>query len=177
MSVAQRVRQADLARMLNVTRQSISELVARKVITQDADGLIDVELARVAIANRVRPSAKTAAAAVGVTVPAGGAAAPANVPAGGMFRAARDEREMAEAQMAKLRLLEATGKALDADEVARLTYEKARIARDAVMGVAPRIYQQLAAESDPHKVLQLLQAELRRACAEIAAGEAGQTRQ
>lgn len=167
----QRVRQAELARILDVSRQSINELVQRQVLSVDKDGLIDVELARLAIAQRMRPSAKTAQGAVAASAATAPAAAVPNVPPPvASFHVAKTLRETTEAKIAQVKLLQLTGKTLDAEEVERLTFTRARIARDAVMAIAPRCYQALAAESDPQKVLVLLKAELRRACAEIAAG-------
>ena len=60
--VAPKLSQAALARELDVSRQAVNDLVKRGILPIDKDGLIDVELARHAIANRVRPSGKTAAA-------------------------------------------------------------------------------------------------------------------
>jgi predicted DNA-binding transcriptional regulator AlpA len=68
-STAHRVKPAELARMLGVSRQAIHDLIKRKVISRDGDGLIAAEMARIAIANRVRPSGKTAAAITTVTSP------------------------------------------------------------------------------------------------------------
>ena len=54
--------ESGLARELGVSRQAIHDLVKREILTKDKDGLIDVEMAKIALANRVHPSSKTAAA-------------------------------------------------------------------------------------------------------------------
>lgn len=61
--MTERVRQAELARRLEVSRQAIGDLVARGILMLGADGLIDVETARQAIADNIHPTGKTAAAA------------------------------------------------------------------------------------------------------------------
>ena len=62
----QRLTESGLARQLKVSRQAVHELVKRGVLSKDKDGLIDFELAKHALMNRVRPSAKTAAALMGM---------------------------------------------------------------------------------------------------------------
>ena len=80
-STVRRVKPAELARELGVSRQAIADLIRRGVLSQDADGLLDHELARVALANRVRPSSKTAKALTSAPPPADrpAAAAPAGL--------------------------------------------------------------------------------------------------
>lgn len=50
-----RITPAELARELNVSRQAIHDLQRRGKLGRDADGLIDLELARVALLNRLHP--------------------------------------------------------------------------------------------------------------------------
>jgi hypothetical protein len=51
------------------------------------------------------------------------------------------------------------------------------VARNALTGLADRMSTPLAAESDPAKVYDMLQAEMRRICEELSAGEVQPTRQ
>ena len=43
--------ESGLARELGVSRQAIHDLVKRDILTKDKDGLIDVEMAKIALAN------------------------------------------------------------------------------------------------------------------------------
>ena len=107
--VAPKLSQAALARELDVSRQAVNDLVKRGILPIDKDGLIDVELARHAIANRVRPSGKTAAALNGASPAAAPADSEATATASDSapitsYHVAKTLREAAEAKMANLRL-------------------------------------------------------------------------
>lgn len=106
-----RVRPAELARELKVTRQAIHDLQQRGKLSRDADGLIDFELARVAVMNRVHPKGKTAQAVQQTAVhPA--IEQPAQPPETAQitsFHVARTLREVAEAKLAQLKLAELQG--------------------------------------------------------------------
>lgn len=104
-----RVNQAELARMLGVSRQAIGDLIARGLLTQDADGLIDAEQARIELANNVRPSSKTAQALGTAVVPPADAstppaAGPTDAAAATSYHVARTINEAAEAQLKQLKL-------------------------------------------------------------------------
>lgn len=138
--VAPKLSQAALARELDVSRQAVNDLVKRGILPIDKDGLIDVELARHAIANRVRPSGKTAAALNGASP----AAAPADSEATAndsapitSYHAAKTLREAAEAKMANLRLAEMERKLIDKDRASAGAFTAFRQLRDA-LGVLPR---------------------------------------
>lgn len=60
------------------------------------------------------------------------------------------------AQLARLKLEEAEGRLVDADEVRRRTAELARDMREAVLGAVAALQAPLAAETDPHAVGRLL---------------------
>jgi len=60
------------------------------------------------------------------------------------------------------------GQLLDAAVVQRDQFEAARIVRDAVLGVPDRIAAELAGETDPRRVYELLADELKRALTSIA---------
>ena len=138
--VAPKLSQAALARELDVSRQAVNDLVKRGILPIDKDGLIDVELARHAIANRVRPSGKTAAALNGASP----AAAPADSEATAndsapitSYYVAKTLREAAEAKMANLRLAEMECKLIDKDRASAGAFTAFRQLRDA-LGVLPR---------------------------------------
>lgn len=167
--------QAAIARRLQVSRQAINELVQRGILELGRDGKLDVELARQAIAARVRPSAKTARALAGAAAnetaaPPAGEPAPEPPEAANAtsYHVAKTLREAAEAKMAQLRLRERQGELVEAEAVRRQAFELARGARDLLWAMPPRLAALLAAESDPAKCQALLEAEVRQVCTEIA---------
>lgn len=64
---AERMRPAELARVLGVSRQAVHQLIARGILETDAEKRIDVAKAKAAIASNVHPAGKTAAALNGKT--------------------------------------------------------------------------------------------------------------
>ena len=138
--VAPKLSQAALARELDVSRQAVNDLVKRGILPIDKDGLIDVELARHAIANRVRPSGKTAAALNGAspaTAPADSEATASDSAPITSYHVAKTLREAAEAKMANLRLAEMERKLIDKDRASAGAFTAFRQLRDA-LGVLPR---------------------------------------
>lgn len=120
-TAARKATQAELARELGVARQSIHELVARGVLSADADGLIDADLARQAIARDLAPHAKTAVAVLGAppvaeTAPEVPAAVPPTISS---YHVARTLREAAEARIAQLNLAERQRQLVSVEDVRR----------------------------------------------------------
>ena len=158
---AHKVRQAELARMLGVTRQSINELVKRGAIPIDADGLIDVELAKAALLARVHPGAKTIA---GTTTPAD---KPAKEPtdqtddAGTSYHVAKTLREAAEAQIARLKLAEMRGEVVKKTEVDRAAFDAARALRDGLTNCARRLGATVAVLTTPDECAAAIEREHR----------------
>ena len=153
-----------MARELNVSRQAIHDLIGRGIISPDADGLLDAELVRVALANRVRPSAKTAAAlgpAAAGSPPAGAGADAAAAPDATSYHVAKTLREAAEAKIAQLKLAEMERKLIDAAGAKRAAYTAYRALRDALMVVGRKIAPTVAAQTDPHEVQQAIESAIR----------------
>lgn len=100
-----------------------------------------------------------------------------SAPARGSMNEAR--RQLIEEQAARARLLreKEAGSLVDAEAVKRATFEKARVARNALFGMVDVISSRLAAESNPAKVHEMLSGEITRVCEELAAGESEATRQ
>lgn len=140
--------QAELARMLGVSRQAINDLIKRQIITMGADGRIDVELARVAIANRVRPSGKTA----GNPPPTAAAEPPPDAAhphdAALSYHVAKTLREAAEAKIAQLKLAQMQRVLIDADGAARAVTTAFRELRDGTMVIGHKLAATLATLSD-----------------------------
>lgn len=164
MQTSRQVTQAELARALGVTRQAISDLVARAVLTMDAAGRIDLDQARATIAERVRPSGKTAAAAAPLAPPpppqpapisATFAAAPQPQPAETSmnYHVARTLREASEASIAQLKLRQLTGDLIQRDPATQATFTAFRQLRDALQTMGRNLAPKLAAlHSDSHAI-------------------------
>lgn len=166
---AHRVRQAELARLLGVSRQAIGELVKRGVFERSTDGLIDVDMARHALTNRVRPSAKTAAALDVAAAPAKQAAAAAveNETATTSYHVAKTLREVAEARLAQLKLAELKGELVRAADVKSAWAKRAAGLREALLQMPARLAAVLAAETDQARCHDAMQAELHSVLAQI----------
>lgn len=173
-----RASQAELARQLGVSRQAINDLVKRRVLEVGQDGRIDVELARVALANRVRPSSKTAAAlhapavpgiAIAPTASTATHSAPDTVTS---YHVAKTLREAAEAKIAQLKLNEMQGQLVRSDTVRAETARLAAALRESLLQLPARLTPVLAAESDPAKLHDLLERELHQVLAQLTQPEA-----
>lgn len=178
-AVPARASQAQIARLLNVSRQAISKLVARRVLVQDADGLLDVDLVRIALANRVRPSAKTNAALAATPVsdptsrPAASSADAAAPPpakatapddtATLSYHVAKTLGEAARARMDQLRLRKMQGELAEVAAIDRGVYAASRMLRDMVLAVPRRIAAELVACGDARTAERMMTEALRAA--------------
>jgi hypothetical protein len=151
--------------MLQVSRQSVHELITRNVIERGADGLVDVDMAKLAIANRVRPSGKTSATIQppATTTPILATAPPAATDDGNAtsYHVAKTLREVAEARLAQLRLGEMRGDLVRVDEVRASLARRASAFREGLLQIPARLSAVLAAETDQARVHALLDGELR----------------
>ena len=163
-----RVRQAELARRLGVTRGAVNQLCKRGIIEVGQDGLIDLELAKVAIEARVGPHSRTAQGVAGGT-PAKAHAAPDEAPAvAASYASSRALREAAEATMAQLRLSELKGEVIRVDAVRAAWARRLSTTRDAILQIPIRVAPLLAAETSIEQVSILLETELRQALADLS---------
>jgi len=172
----QRLTESGLARQLGVSRQAVHELVKRGVLSKDKDGLIDFELAKHALMNRVRPSGKTTASLQEPATPAATQTPETSTePEITSYHVAKTLREAAEAQIARLKLAEMQGDVIQVSAV-RATWA-ARIAstRDALLQIPSRLAPVLAAETDLAAVTLLLEDEIRQALAELSREEPART--
>jgi hypothetical protein len=134
---------------LGVSRQAVHELVKRGILSKDNDGKIDVEMAKIALIDRVHPSSKTLDAITPTNTTA--AAAPPQPTTEGesteitSYHVAKTLREAAEAQIARLKLAEMQGKYLEKTEVDSAIFEIARAMRDGLTNCARRIAADVAA--------------------------------
>lgn len=157
---AHKVRQAELARILGVARQSINELVKRGTIPVDADGLIDVELAKAALLARVHPGAKTVATATSPTTPPK-ADEEKTDDATPSYHVAKTLREAAEAQIARLKLAEMRGEVVKKTEVDRAAFDAARALRDGLTNCSRRLGATVAVLTTPDECAAAIEREHR----------------
>ena len=162
---AQKVSKSQLARELGVSRQAVGDLVKRGVLTEDKDGTIDLELARHALVNRVRPSSKTAQALGSPSLARSAATAPLVDEDGddeiGDYHAAKTIRESAEARIAQLKLAEMRGQVVQKAEVDRAAFEAARALRDGLTNCARRLGATVAVLSTPDECAAAIEREHR----------------
>lgn len=152
-----------LARELGVARQSVHELVKRGILHVDTDGRIDVELARVAILQRVRPSGKTAMKAAAQAEPTAAASAPTPDDGGPItsYHVARTLREATEARIAQLELGKLRSELVKVADVERAVFNTMRMLRDRLTGIADRTAAVVAAESNVGRCHTVIAAEVR----------------
>lgn len=132
---AERVRQAELARRLDVSRQAIGDLVARGIVIVGTDGLIDVDAASAAISANVHPTAKTATAAR----PQDEVPRDQPKPEGIDYHAARTMREYTEAQRSALKLRQDLGELAPLAEIDRRLRMAVLSAREYLRAEPPRL--------------------------------------
>lgn len=138
-----------MARELGVSRQAVHDLVKRSILQKDDKGMIDVESAKVALINSVRPSGKTASALQDFEPATQATATPPLVqplltapdqdPEITNYHIAKTLREAAEAQIARLKLDEMRGKFLVKDDFERYLFNAGRMLRDTLTNCARRI--------------------------------------
>jgi len=81
---------------------------------------------------------------------------------------ARTAREQARAKLTELDLGLRTGELLDAAEVRRVVFSRARRARDLMLTIPARLAPVVAGITDAKECYRLLEAEVRRVCDELA---------
>lgn len=180
--MAELVSQRKGAKQLGIALSTLQHHVKRGNVRL-IDGKVDVDVARIQLARHTDPEQSIrgqlnggqgiAPGSVGGAGSAPGAEQGGDRNSNGLWNA-KEKTERLRGELLELEIAEKHGRLVDASEVHRAMLSKARIARDALMAIAPRIAAQLAAETDAAKVQDLLNAEIRAVCAQIAAGEQNQ---
>lgn len=134
--MSERVRQAELARRLDVSRQAIGDLVSRGILQLGDDGLLDLDEATRAIAASVHPTGKTAAA---TPKPHAEPSTPASAPAGIDYHTAKTLREYTEAQRAAIKLRQEMGELAPLAEIDRCMRMAILDAREYLRGEPARL--------------------------------------
>lgn len=155
---------------MNVSRQAINDLVARGKLTLDSRGCISLASASQALAESIeRPEAKTL---LGIDLstdasppdPAKAAqtddASDAAEETQTSYHVARALRETFEAKLKRLRFDQESGASIELPEAQRIVFTAFRTLRDQILNVPARIKDQVAAESDPVRVENMIEAEI-----------------
>lgn len=177
--------QKDYAARAGVSQPRISKLVAKGIIPKSAqrrvDGrwLIIPELADAALLANLDPS-RARKALGGPAAGSAGKARETEEPPRPVsrrpepvsdtttetdkppltFEEARTLRETIRAELDGLKLAEVRGELVRRDEVERAAFESARALRDTILAVPDRVAAIVAAESDEHRVHEIIRAEL-----------------
>ncbi|MET3431444.1 hypothetical protein ABIC71_000922 [Herbaspirillum seropedicae] len=145
---------------------SVQKALEAGRIKKTASGRIDVAAADAAWAantdvSRLPPDARHSAR-TGTAAAGGGDDEDENEQAGGTseYQVHRARREKIRAEKEQIELDQLAGRVIDVAEASRMAFTTFRTLRDAIMNVAPRIKDILAAESDPMKVEQIIETEL-----------------
>jgi phage terminase Nu1 subunit (DNA packaging protein) len=183
------VTRAEFARLRNCSGPYVTKLGHQGRLVLDASGkLVDVA-ATIALLERTDDPARGGdrtgkpAAAPTLALPAPGQVAPATQPAPGVvgdsapvpaeegtaYKTAATRERIAKARLAELELAEKSGNLVRRDEVEAAVFGLARQAQEALDAIADRLSTQLAAETDPARVHQLLSDDLRRVMQQLAA--------
>lgn len=155
--------QAEYARYRNVSKQAISDLIKRGIITLIA-GKIDPEYADMQCARMLNPAKSKSLQQ---------AEAPSDAPRSKVteisdYQRHRAERERIEMETAQLDLDERRGELIDRTGVLRGLTEAGHALRDQLMGLPRRLAPELAGCGDPQKAERDLEAEMRAVCDQFA---------
>jgi|GEM_PF-6406444 len=167
-----RVNSLQLAAELGVRPSAITDFVKRGVLEKGADGKFDLELAKLAIAARVRPSGKTAqkvnaekaSGTVNTDPKSSAAEKAASVPpdtTAFTYQTARATREQEEAQTARIKRMQLERRLIDREATLAAVFTAFRTLRDQVMPVGRRLAGRLATMSDARDIQQAIDDELR----------------
>lgn len=173
----QKLTESGLARDLGVSRQAVHELVKRGILSKDKAGFIDVEMAKIALLNRVRPSGKTTSGIhdQAPQQPQSDSPPPTNNNGAEItsYHVAKTLREAAEAQIARLKLEEMRGDLIRVDAVKSTLSVVFATTRDAMLQIPARLAPLLAADSDPASVQSMLHAEIHQALHDLSGASDG----
>jgi len=145
---AQIVTEAELSREIGKSRQAIAKARKAGRLTPLPDGRYDLAVAKIQWEeNRQRRPARP-------TVEAGSELADETSPSGSGsdYWAHKTRREAAEAQLAELKLAEMAGTLVLRENVNRTSFLAARVMRDQMLAIAPRLAATLATVNDPQLI-------------------------
>jgi len=173
------ISQAEWARRQGFSRQYASRLVQRGVVSL-VDGKVDpaqADAALTALRQPARPERR--AGGSDAERPAGRSAPlaepqPLSLPQGGdlptLLLKTRIKSEVERARLLEIKAKVEAGKYVDADEVRVTAFNRARIARDALLSIPDRLAAVLAAETETARVHTIIAAEMRQALEALTGG-------
>jgi hypothetical protein len=178
------ISQSEYARQRGVSRQYVSRLVRQGVIALE-NGKVDPVKADAALAARRDPARPMRRKQVNTEVQRAAETRPQDaavstdtvqLPGSGggdlpkMLLKTRIKSELEKGKLLEIKARVEAGKYVDADEVKVAAFNRARIVRDGLLNIPDRMASLLAAESNEHKVHELLTQEIRTALEELTGG-------
>lgn len=161
------------AKHRGVSLTAIQKAIGRGRIHPTADGRIDAEKADIEWQQNTAPRPRQRTPGNPVRRSIGDLQPSFESSSSGGYATARAVREQFLARLAKIEFEERSGKLVSRDEVQVAAFNKFRTFRDGMLNIPDRVAAVLAAESDPHKVHEVLTTEIRKALLEFADGTNG----
>jgi len=155
-----KLRQSQYARLRGCTAQAVSAAVKSGRISLDENGFIDVERADLMWPRSVEDT---------------GERLDPGDPSFTALQESRARAEAARARLMELTLAEREGRLVDAARVRSEAFKLARDARNQLQQVPTRLAPLIAAESDPEKVIRMLELEFNEICRQLARPGDGQS--
>jgi phage terminase Nu1 subunit (DNA packaging protein) len=156
------VNSAEFAESQGFSRPYVTKLVQQGVIVRDAKGQINKDAAVAAIAARREPVKALRRHRVpkhGDTSAVGAAGGPE--PLSTMLLKSRIKTEVERGKLAELDRKQREGELVERSDVEEAAFSNARRVRDALMNIPARVASLYAAETDPQKIHQNLEDEIR----------------
>jgi phage terminase Nu1 subunit (DNA packaging protein) len=156
------VNSAEFADSQGFSRPYVTKLVQQGVIVRDAKGQIDKDTAVAALASRREPAKilRRGKAFKNGDIPAIGAASGQET-LSTMLLKSRIKTEVERGKLAELDRRRCEGELVERSEVEDAAFSNARRVRDALMNIPARVASLYAAETDPQKIHQNLEDEIR----------------
>jgi len=161
------VNSAEFAESQGFSRPYVTKLVQQGVIVRDANGEIDKDAAVAALAarrdpakalRRGRPAHKREITAIG---------GPTSDALSTLMLKSRIKTEVERGKLAELDRKQREGELVERSEVEEAAFASARRVRDALMNIPGRVASLYAAETDPQKIHQNLEDEIRNVLLEL----------
>jgi phage terminase Nu1 subunit (DNA packaging protein) len=156
------VNSAEFAESQGFSRPYVTKLVQQGVIVRDANGQIDKDMAVAALAARREPAKSFRRGKVpnnGEIPGIGAAGGPETLST--MLLKSRIKTEVERGKLAELDRKQREGELVERSEVEEAAFSNARRVRDALMNIPARVASLYAAETDPQKIHQNLEDEIR----------------
>lgn len=160
------VNSADFAASQGFSKQYVTTLVKRGVITRDKKGMIDPEAAAAALEAQRNPSkplrrrGRVGKPPLNISDSPGGGSSNGSLAV--LMLKSRIKTEVERGRIAELDRKEREGELVDRRKVEEAHFTQARNLRDAILNVPSRVSTLFAAETDPQRIHQDLEDELRR---------------